>query len=246
MSEQPTNVAPNNDNNDAQKPAKKESLLLNLLLNIVVPTLILSKLSGDEYLGTKLAVVVALAFPIIYGIMDFRREHKVNIFSVLGFISVLLTGGISLLELPPSYIAIKEAAIPGLIGIATLISIYTRYPLVKVLVYNDKLIDTDKVHAALSASNNHAAFERVLKVVSYIVAGSFFLSSVLNYILAKWIVVAPPNTVEYNEQLGKMMALSYPVIALPATVVLIAALFYLFRQITKLTQLQLEDIMRAQ
>ena len=37
-------------------PAKKESLLANLLLNIIIPTLILSKLSSDEYLGTKLAI----------------------------------------------------------------------------------------------------------------------------------------------------------------------------------------------
>ena len=30
------------------KPEKKENLLLNLVLNIVIPTLILTKLSGDR------------------------------------------------------------------------------------------------------------------------------------------------------------------------------------------------------
>ncbi len=35
----------------------------------------------------------------------------------LGLISVLLTGGIGLLELDPQWLAIKEAAIPGIIGI---------------------------------------------------------------------------------------------------------------------------------
>ena len=43
---------------------KPESLLLNLLCNIILPTLILTKLSGDDYLGIKLAIVVALAFPL--------------------------------------------------------------------------------------------------------------------------------------------------------------------------------------
>ncbi|MDP3449658.1 MAG: beta-galactosidase, partial [Anaerolineaceae bacterium] len=48
--------------------------------------------------------------------------------------SVMLTGGISLLELDPQYIAIKEAAIPGIIGLAVLGSQYTRFPLVRTLI----------------------------------------------------------------------------------------------------------------
>ena len=88
-------------------------MLLNLLCNLVLPTLILTKLSGDNYLGIKLAIVVALAFPIIYGIHDFLTRGKLNFFSGLGIASVTLTGGISLLEMDAVYIAIKEAAIKG-------------------------------------------------------------------------------------------------------------------------------------
>jgi hypothetical protein len=74
------------------------------------------------------------------------------------------------------------------------------------------------------------------------VAGSFFLSSLLNYMLATLLITAQPGTVEFNDQLGKMTALSFPVIALPAMLVLMGALFYLFRGITKLTGLSLEDV----
>ncbi len=225
----------------APKP-KRESLLANLLLNIVIPTLILTKFSGEDYLGIKWGIIVALAFPLVYGARDFIQNRKLNVFSALGFVSIMLTGGISLLELDPQYIAIKEAAIPALIGLATLISIKTRFPLVKTFLYNDKVLKVDKIASALRHYDNEAAFERTLRHASYLIAGSFFLSSGLNYVLAKIILQSPPGTVAFNEELGKMTALSFPVIALPAMLVMAVALFVLFRRIRQLTQFGLEDV----
>lgn len=230
---------------DVPQEKPSENMLLNILINIVIPTLIMTKLNGEDQLGPQMAIVAALAFPIGYGIYDFSRTRKVNLFSALGFISILLTGGISLLELDPKYIAIKEAAIPAILGIATLVSVKTRYPLVKVFLYNDKIMQVEKVNHQLEALGNQQQFERALSVASLIVALSFLLSSILNYALAKYLLVSPPGTPEYTAELGKMTALSYPVIALPATVVMVVAMFYLFKQITKLTQLTLEEIMNT-
>lgn len=230
--------------NDAQP--KKHSLLANLGFNIIIPTVILSKLSGDNYLGPVYGVIVALAFPIIYGVRDYLYAHKPNFFSVLGVISVLLTGSMSLLKLPPHYIAIKDAAVPGLLGLATLLSIYTRYPLVRTFLYNDQILQIDKVSAALHQHNATEEFERHLKVASYLVSASFFLSSALNYILAKKILVSPPGSTELAQELGKMTALSFPVIALPCTLVLAGTLYYLLNNIQKLTQLTLDDIVQEQ
>jgi hypothetical protein len=224
------------------KAKKKENLLVNILLNIAIPTLILMKLSGEQHLGPQWAVVVALAFPITYGLRDFFLNRKFNIFSALGFISVLLTGGISLLQLDPQYIAIKEAAIPGIIGLITLLSVKTRYPLVKTFLYNDTVLKVDKIAEALKQQGTEAAFEKTLQTASYLVAASFFLSSALNYLLAKIIVVSAPGTEAFNAELGKMTALSFPVIALPVTIVMMGAMFYLFRNIHRLTQLTLEEI----
>lgn len=223
-------------------PPKKHNMLANLGFNIVLPTLILSKLSGDNYLGPVFGVVVALAFPLIYGLRDYLQAHKPNFFSILGVINVLLTGGMSLLKLDPQYIAIKDAAVPSLLGLATLISIYTPYPLVRTFLFNDQVMQVDKVHAALERHNAMAAFERHLAMASYMVAGSFFLSGVLNYILAKRILVSPPGSTELAQELGKMTALSFPVIAVPCTIVLAGALYYLLNNIQKLTELTLEEI----
>ncbi|WP_288130384.1 VC0807 family protein [Microbulbifer sp.] len=229
----------------AQQP-HKESLLANLLLNIVIPTVILTKLSGDDWLGTKWAIVVALAFPIIYGLRDLQRSGKVNFFSALGIFSILLTGGISLLELEAKYIAIKEAAIPGLLGIATVASLYTRWPLVKTLIYNDRILDTGRIAHALRSKGNESAFDRTLLHASWMIAGSFFMSSVLNYLLAEMLLKSPPGTEAFNAELGKMTALSFPVIALPATIILMLVLVFLFRRITTLTGLKLEEIVNEQ
>jgi len=67
---------------------KKDSLLLNLAVNILIPTLILSKLSGEDKLGVEWAIIVALAFPIAYGIRDIKRSGKFSLFSILGIFSV--------------------------------------------------------------------------------------------------------------------------------------------------------------
>ena len=227
---------------NSQPKPKKESFLANLLMNIVIPTLILTKLSGDEYLGATWGLIIALAFPISYGVRDFIVSKKLNVFSALGVISVLLTGGLSLLHLPPEYFAIKEAAIPGILCIVTLISIKTRYPLVKIFIYNDKVLKINKVDAALQEYGTQNAFEKTLTKASFMIAGSFFLSSILNYVLAKIILVSQPGTVEFNAELGKMTALSYPVIALPMLVIMMGTLFYVFRSIRLLTHLTLEEI----
>jgi hypothetical protein len=221
---------------------KKPSMLANLAFNIIIPTLVMTKLSSEDYLGPVYSIVVALSFPIAYGLKDYLQNHKANFFSALGILSVVLTGTMSLLQLDPQYIAIKEAAIPACFGLATLFSIRSKYPLVKTFLFNDQILQIDKVTKALEQYNNSAQFEHKLANASYMVAGSFFLSSVLNYILAKVILVSQPGTVEFTEELGKMTALSFPVIALPSTIVLMVALLYLLNNIQKLTHLSTEDI----
>lgn len=232
--------------NNAKAEPKKENFFLNLALNIIIPTIILTKFSSEKYLGPQLGVLVALAFPIAYGVADFFRARKVNFFSALGVLSVLLTGGISILELDPKYIAIKEAAIPAIFGLVVLVSLRTRYPLVRTFLFNDKIMQVDKVTNALNSSNNTQKFEQVLKNASLLIACSFFLSSFLNYTLAKIVVKSQPGTEAFAAELGKMTALSYPVIMAPTMAVFIFALFYMFRRIMSLTGLGFEEIMNVE
>ena len=226
------------------KPAKKKGGFFgNILFNIVIPVLILTKFSGEADLGPMWALVVALAFPVVYGCWDFRRSDKVNFISVLGVISVLLTGGIGLLQLDPAYIAIKEAAVPAVIAVAVLLTHNTRFSLVRKLLLNEDLIQTEKLAKALEAKQATKAFEAKLKFSTYLLASSFVLSAVLNYVLAKWIVVSPAGTEAFNAEIGKMTAWSFPVIAIPCTIIMMIAVLYLFSQIGKLTGEDLDNFL---
>ena len=219
-------------------------MLLNLLLNIAIPAIILARFSGPEHLGPQMGIIVALAFPVIYAIKDYFRAQKVNFFSALGVFGVTMTGGMSLLEIDPKYIAIKEAAVPALFGLATLASLKTRYPLVRTFLYNDLVMATERIEAALRERGNKSNFEKTLVNASFMLAGSFVVSSILNYVLARVVLVSPPGTEAFNAELGKMTALSFPVIAVPAMIIMMFALFYLFKHIKRLTGLDLEDIIR--
>ena len=65
----------------------------------------------------------------------------------------------------------------------------------------------------------------------------------LNYTLAVWIVRSPAGTEAFNEEIARMMLLSYPVIVLPSMVVSMAALYVFFNRVTKLTGLTLKQIL---
>lgn len=225
-----------------KKKKKKQNPLVNILFNIVVPVVILSKFSNDNYLGPKLGLVVALAFPLAYFIWDWRKEHKANFISILGFVSVLLTGIIGVFEFPSELIAYKEASVPLIICLAVLISMKTPYPLVKKLLYNEDLMNMELINSRLSEKDNTKEVDRMLVRASYMVAVSFLVSTVLNFGLAKYLIHSPSGTPEFAEEMARMTALSYPVIALPSTIVLVFALFYVYNRLSKLTGLEFEQL----
>lgn len=229
-----------------QQMPKQNNVFLELIFNIAIPSLILMKLSGDEYLGTVNALVIALLFPLAYGVYDFAKNKSLNFFSLLGFLSTLMTGGIGLFELDVEWLAIKEAAIPGVIGFVVFVSGFWGKPLIAKILLNPALFNLDLIYKTLAEKNNTQAFRTKINRANHLLSASFAFSSVMNYVLAKWIVTSPAGTVEFNEQLGEMTALSYPVIAIPSTIMLIAIMFYVVKSITKVTGLKFEQILHAE
>ncbi|WP_065188231.1 VC0807 family protein [Shewanella woodyi] len=220
--------------------------MVDLLVSIVIPAFILMKLSGDDQLGASGGLMLALSFPLGWGIFELIKYRKFNFIALLGLANVMLTGGIGLLELDLKWLAIKEAAIPAAIGIAVLISTFTSKPLIKALVFNPAVMDVDKIMKRLQENNCVAAFEKRLMKATYLVAGSFAFSATMNYILAKWIVTSPTGTPEFNEQLGQLSLYSYPMIAVPSMVMMMGTFYYLWRTIRDLTGLKLEEVLANQ
>jgi hypothetical protein len=230
---------------------RRENPWLNLGINVVLPAVVLMKGKGwleDHWSGsgdglTLVVFLLALSFPLLYGAYDLAVRRTWNFFSILGLIGVVLTGGIGLLKLPPEWVAIKEATIPGLIGMAVLGSHFMHRPLVKVLLLRPEFIDMQRLDRRVRERGVEPAFDRVLRQCNLLFGGSFFLSAVLNYVLAKLVVVSPAGTDSFNEELGRMTLLSYPVIVLPTMVVTVAALWLMFSRIERLTGLTADQLM---
>ncbi len=225
--------------------APKPNPLIEIAVTIIVPALILMKLSSEKGLGTLGALLLALAFPLAWGLWDGWRRRKLNWLSVLGVISTLLTGGIGFLALDAQWLAVKEAAVPGLIGIVILFSAWTRSPLIRMLVFNATLFDVDRVHKALEERQNVPAFEQQLRAGTILLAGTFFFSAVANYMLARYVVHSPAGTPAFNEELGRLTLLSYPIIAIPSMLMMMGLMFWLARGAKSLTGLELGDMMQG-
>jgi intracellular septation protein A len=223
----------------------KPNPLIEIAITIIVPALILMKLSGADRLGTMGALLLALAFPVGWGLWDGWQRRKLNWLSVLGVVSTLLTGGIGLLALDARWLAVKEAAVPALIGTVILGSAWTSAPLIRMLVFNATLFDVDRVHKALDERNNTPAFEQRLRAGTMMLAGTFFFSAVANYLLARWVVNSPAGTEAFNEELGRLTLLSYPIIAVPSMIMMMGLMFWLARGAKALTGLDLGDMLQG-
>jgi hypothetical protein len=251
---QPSNATNSKKPEGSAKTApKKENTLLNLGFNLVLPILILNK--GKKWLGPHLepyfdnvaigVLLIALAFPVGYFVYDYVKRKKYNIFSIIGLISVLLTGGIGIFEIPTQWFAVKEAAIPLALGIAVVVSLKTPYPLIRTLLYNPEIIDVDKVHTGLKEHDAEASFEKLLVQCTWLLAASFIVSAVLNYFLARWMVTSPAGTDAFNEEVSRMMKWSFVVIAVPSMAIMMVALMKLFKGIKQMTGLELEEVLHG-
>lgn len=240
-----------------EKKEKRENPLVSILFNIIIPVFILTKLAKTgtvslwgviemQGFGPLYGLLIALAFPTIYFIWDYSQRKKTNAISIIGFISILLTGIIGVFEFPSEWIAYKEASVPFLIGSAVLISLKTKYPLVKTLIYNENFMDVEKIDTILKEKKQEETFNKILTNATYIVAASFLLSTILNFALAKILIKSPTGTEAFTEELGKMTGLSYIVIALPSILVMSVALGYLYKSMQKVTGLPFEKLLSPQ
>lgn len=233
----------------------KENIWLNLGLNVVLPSLILSK--GGKLLErlfnmptdaiSPLAIFcIALAFPLIYGMYDLLKRRKWNIFSIFGVLSVVLTGTVGIFELSREWIIAKEAGIPAILGLVVLLSALTSKPLAKLMIYNDSLLDIKKVDEVLAQKNATSALKKSLKISTILIALSFFVSAIIQFFLASYIFKGNTSGAEFNEQVGQMTWISYLAVLLPCMLISIAAIFKIFNDLKRLTGLELEETLAPQ
>ncbi|WP_299270768.1 VC0807 family protein [uncultured Psychrosphaera sp.] len=225
---------------------RKPNVFLELIVNVVIPSLILMKLSDASSLGSVNALIFALLFPLTYGLYDLIKYKSFNFISLLGFLSTLLTGGIGLFELDVQWLAVKEAAIPSAIGFVVFLSGFSNKPIIAKMLLNPVIFNLNLIYDSLAKLNNTAQFKSKVNSANHYLSITFVFSAAMNYWLAKWIVTSPTGTVEFNQELGEMTMLSYPIIAIPSFIMLIAILFYVVKTMEKLTSLPLDKLFNNQ
>ena len=175
----------------------QENPFADIIINVLVPVLVLSYLSkeGDElwHVGPMWAMIVALAIPIGYGLWHYFKYRQMNVFSLVGLFSVVLTGaitiylwsgGASVRKNAALLFGIKEAVQPLVLGSLFLITHKMSKPLFNVFVYNDTIFDLSTIEAAIAERGTETEHKRLLWKATLLFFGSFLVSSVLNLGLA--------------------------------------------------------------
>ncbi len=227
-----------------EKP-KQENPLVSIVINVVIPVAILTFLSKEKFLGPVWALVVGLLFPIGYGLRTLIKDRKADVMSIIGIVSVTLTGVFGILKLPPEWIARKEAAIPLLMGLAIVGSLKTPFPLIKKILMTESLFDVERLKGALREKGNEVFFEKRLVGLTWGLASAMFLSSGLSYTLAKIVLKSEPGSEAFTAELGKMTGLSHVVVLVPVMIVMFWVLNKLFDTLIELTGLKLDDLLAA-
>lgn len=233
---------------DSARPSV-ESPVWNLIFNIALPVFILNK--GSQSLGPVWALVLALVFPIAYGTNDLWKRRKFNFFSLLGVVNVTMTGGLALSGLGGIWFSIKEAAFPLLIGVFVAASAVSRKPFMQTLLINPQTIHWDRVDGKLKELGREEDFLRLLRRSTWLLAGSFLLSALANFVLAERIflpiddkLAEAERAAQLNHQIAEMTSMGFAITFVPSLLILAGILYYLFRGLTRTTGLSLDQIMR--
>jgi hypothetical protein len=231
-----------------KKQAKPENALLNILFNIIIPILILNK--GSKIIGPLWGLIVALAFPISYGIYDHWKRKKTNAISILGILNVSLTGSLALAHLHGMWFAVKEAAFPLLVGAFVFGSAFTKSPFIETLFLNPQLIDVDKLKTQLQIRNTQDEFHSLLQKSTKWVSLSFLFSAICNFTLALRIFAPIDSSLDesaqsilLNEQIATMTTWSMAVIALPSILFLVGIFLYMSKGMQRLSGLTEDELL---
>ncbi len=237
--------------------SQRENPIVNMLFNIVMPVIILR--NGSKWLDSievnalstyndPLTFLIAILFPSIYFLSDLKQKKDINFIAIIGFINVLLTGGIGIfgreLGLSKNWFIIKEGSLPLIIGlILWVISKYKKATFNSILL-NNIIFKTDKIKNNLSGNQKSTLDSLSYNAGVYLIIG-FFISSIVQFILASQIVSSNPGEPDFTKEVSTMTWVSYIAVLVPTIVIVGRGYLKLINGIENLTGLKKEDFLRA-
>ena len=227
---------------------RQENGFLNLIFNIAIPVLILNRLS--HFMGPLYALLLALAFPLGYGVYEFYTRRKFNAFSVLGLLNVSVTGGLALMGLHGLWFAFKEAAFPTLVGLFVFGSAFTKKPFIQALFLNPGIMDVKLLEEKLQEHNKQQEFYQHMRKATMWLSLSFVFSAICNFTIARRIFINIDETLSaqnhstlLNEQIARMTTWSMAIVLLPSMIFLLGIFWYLMKGVKDHTGLKTEELL---
>ena len=218
---------------------------IEIAVTIIVPSVVLMQACGEGALGPMGALLLALAFPLGWGLNNWRLRRGFGPMAAIGLVSTVATGGIALLKLDGSWFAVKEAGVSALFGVAVALSAFTRKPLIHALLLQPSLFDVERLRAALAQRGTEVAFAGRMRQATLALAGTFAVSALLNYVLARWLVTSPSGSEAFNAELGRFTLIAWPAITLPSLALSMALLWWIGRRIQELAGLHMNDLLHG-
>lgn len=234
----------------AKAAPKKENFIVNIAFNLVIPGLILSdwgRKGLEQHVSPEGRLVIAVAFPAAYFIFDYIRRRQANVISIFGFVGTLLSGVVGLMKLDPFWFAVKEAMFPAIIGAGMYLSQWAGKPLVKAFVWNETVMHTDKITAAVSERGRDKDIEKLFGWCTGKLAPVFLLSAVAHFALARWLVTAHPESSQdaFNAQLSKFNFIAWPLVLLPSMAFMVWLMLKFMKRLGEVSGLAEEELYRG-
>ena len=121
------------------------------------------------------------------------------------------------------------------------------------MIYRPEIFNVEKIASAISLRGSESAFHNSLKIATIMLAGSFALSAILNFVLASMIftpideaIQGAARTTILNEQIAEMTWKGYIVIAAPLLLVMFGILYYVIHSIRSATGLAMAEVLREE
>ena len=243
----------------------KENPILSLFCNILIPVIILkngnkwinnilNKYYGEEWTYQNFSIVdissivffVALIFPVFYFFYDLLSRKNINYISILGFINILLTGGIGVfgakLGFSKFWFILKEGLLPIIIALMLIIMSKYRKSSFNSILLNKVLFDNDKISNFIKEDMKNE-FEYIVRKAGYHLIAGFFISSIIQFGLAYLIVVSNPGEPSFNKEVSTMTWVSYIAVLLPTMLIVGKGFLGLISGIEKITGLKKEEFL---
>ena len=224
--------------------------LVSLVVNILLPVMILHK--GGHYLSAQLTLLVALCFPLVYGIQDYvRRRHK-NYVSLVGVINIMLTGTLALMSLHGIWFAFKEATLPVVLGFLVLGSAFTQNPAARMMFCTPHILNMALIDERLAAMGKQPPFYLLLRQTTLWLSLSFFISAAANFTLAYHIFEDIDSNLSkddqmavLNSQLAHMTWVGFATVALPLMVFSGILVYRFLNQLSKMIDVPVDHLMKT-